>query len=109
MFMLERYLKYFIIILYPRYWFGDKDYPYSKNFDEWILTKLAEGEVPKFKKYSSNVLNFAGKQLWFSRVYSAADFTLFGEGVQVSPSRLTKIKLWKMIHQAQKNRNFFTS
>lgn len=66
--------KILLILVHPRYWFTMKKYPYCKEFDEWLIKKLKEGEIPKYMDGCDTVRG----------------------------SRLTNIKLYRLLKEAKK-------
>lgn len=90
--------KIFLILMYPRYWITMEKYPYCKEFDEWVIKKLKEGEIPEYLEGCDCRVKFGGRILWKWRVLSASDFSLYEDGCDtVRASRLANIKLYRLL------------
>lgn len=95
--------KILLILVHPRYWFTMKKYPYCKEFDEWLIKKLKEGEIPKYMDGCDCRVEFGGRILWKWKVLSQSDFHLYEPGYDtVRGSRLTNIKLYRLLKEAKK-------
>lgn len=92
--------KILLILFYPRYWITASNYPYCKEFDEWVIKKLKEGEVPKYVEGCDCRVSFGGRTLWKWSVFSTSDFSLYESGYDtVRASRLTNIKLYRLLKE----------
>lgn len=96
--------KILLILCYPRFWYNDSDYPFDPSFDEWCLQKIKEGELPQWE--SDCVVSFAGRRFWHY-CYGPGQWHLHEtRSDKVKPSRLTRIKLEKLLKQNEKNRKY---
>ena len=95
--------EYILLLIYVKYWYWgtSKDYPYVKEFDKSLQEKLSEGDKPVIDE---NYVNIGGYTLRRSK-FGFADFALFEYGHDtISPSRLTKIKLDRLIKKELKEK-----
>lgn len=98
--------KILLILSYPSFWYNDTDYPFDPAFDEWCLQKIKEGEIPEWDIGSDCVIKFAGKRFWHYS-YGPSFWHLHEYGTdKVKPSRLTRIKLEKLLKQNKHNRKY---
>jgi hypothetical protein len=91
----------FFTILHPSFWF--MNYPYSKEWDEFLL-KLSKEEI--FWNITTHTVKIKNIQIWISNYPYAAFTSELVLPERFRPSRLTIYELQKKLHKEMLSSHF---
>lgn len=101
--LLIKFYEYLIVLLHPSFWCQlYEKYPYLESFDGWCRNSLKQG--CKFEVIDNYTIKFNGRILWLGNDKLCCFCLHENNKPKVSPSRYTKVLMWKELERQKRDK-----